>query len=571
MEANDTLRILLVEDNEHDVIAFRRALRKNRVANEITHYARAEDALERLTTGSLSDPTGLNYSAKHAALFDLLVTDHKLPGITGLDLCLELLEREVPLPLVLLTGSGSEHLAVEALKAGVNDYLIKDPGQGYLNLLPVVLPEVVQHYEDRLARQRAENALQRRHRELSMLNQVGQELTATLDLQQVVTQLLQATTDIIDVEGALVWLWDDDRDDEDEQERWLLCQVIFHRGQGCSSTNLRLRPGQGVAGWVAQNNESVAIANISDDARFSPVTDEQTGLYTTSLLAVPLRVRDAVIGVLEMVNKLDGDFDNDHALVETLAASAAIALDNARLVETLRQYTLKLEARNEELGAFNHTVAHDLKNPLSLVVGYAEVIQETNTTLDTDSRHCVDMIKQSGYKMSSIIDALLLLAGVRQMEAETTLLDTAQIVAGALQRLTLVIKKHDAEIITPGTWPVALGYSPWVEEVWSNYISNAIKYGGRPPRVELGATEQLDQTSGQAVVRFWVRDNGSGISPEAQGRLFTPFTRLDQVSVKGHGLGLSIVRRIVEKLGGEVGVESQEGQGSVFSFTLPAT
>jgi two-component system sensor histidine kinase/response regulator len=72
------------------------------------------------------------------------------------------------------------------------------------------------------------------------------------------------------------------------------------------------------------------------------------------------------------------------------------------------------------------------------------------------------------------------------------------------------------------------------------------------------------------MVRFWVRDNGPGITPEAQSRLFTPFTRLDQVSIQGHGLGLSIVRRIVEKLGGQVGVESQVRQGSVFSFTLPS-
>jgi two-component system sensor histidine kinase/response regulator len=100
--------------------------------------------------------------------------------------------------------------------------------------------------------------------------------------------------------------------------------------------------------------------------------------------------------------------------------------------------------------------------------------------------------------------------------------------------------------------------------VWANYISNAIKYGGRPPHIELGATAQDD-----GMVRFWVRDNGAGLTPEEQTRLFIPFTRLDQVQVKGHGLGLSIVRRIVGKLGGQVGVESQVGQGSVFSFTLP--
>ena len=96
------------------------------------------------------------------------------------------------------------------------------------------------------------------------------------------------------------------------------------------------------------------------------------------------------------------------------------------------------------------------------------------------------------------------------------------------------------------------------------YISNAIKYGGQPPRVELGATMQTDSKA-----RFWVRDDGPGLNAEAQTKLFTPFTQLSQVRTNGHGLGLSIVRRIVEKLGGQVGMETKLGQGSTFFFTLP--
>jgi two-component system sensor histidine kinase/response regulator len=146
-------------------------------------------------------------------------------------------------------------------------------------------------------------------------------------------------------------------------------------------------------------------------------------------------------------------------------------------------------------------------------------------------------------------------------------LDIGCIVDEARQRLAHMIAESKAEIILPQDWPLASGYAPWVEEVWANYLSNALKYGGRPPRIELGATEQSD-----GWVRFWVRDNGPGLTPEQQARLFAPFTRLDRVRAQGHGLGLSIVRRIVEKLGGSVGVESSgvPGQGSVFYFTLPA-
>jgi signal transduction histidine kinase len=104
-----------------------------------------------------------------------------------------------------------------------------------------------------------------------------------------------------------------------------------------------------------------------------------------------------------------------------------------------------------------------------------------------------------------------------------------------------------------------------VEEVWVNYISNGLKYGGQPPHLELGATATPNGT-----ICFWVRDNGPGLSPAAQAKLFTRFTRLDQTRAKGHGLGLSIVQHIVEKLGGEVGIESAVGQDCKFYFTLPA-
>jgi serine/threonine protein kinase len=145
-------------------------------------------------------------------------------------------------------------------------------------------------------------------------------------------------------------------------------------------------------------------------------------------------------------------------------------------------------------------------------------------------------------------------------------LDMAAIVARARKRLQRLVEETQAEILQPATWPAALGYGPWIEEVWVNYIGNSLKYGGHSPKLELGADPQPEGT-----IRFWVRDRGPGIPPQDQERLFTEFTRLRRDRGEGHGLGLSIVRRIVEKLGGGVGVQSSgiPGQGSTFYFTLP--
>ncbi len=255
------------------------------------------------------------------------------------------------------------------------------------------------------------------------------------------------------------------------------------------------------------------------------------------------------------------------ARVETHLALRELQKQLQETNQELAQSNAELQARNKDLDAFSHTVAHDLKNPIVSVVGYADMLRSSYDVMsDQEIQQALQVIIKAGYKMNNIVQELLVLAGLRHGDMELQPLNMAKIVDEALQRLTYTIEKARAEIITPDTWPSALGYAPWVEEVWANYISNGIKYGGQPPRLELGATEQSN-----GVVRFWVRDDGAGLTPEEQSRLFTSFKQLEQVRATGHGLGLSIVQHIVEKLGGQVGVESEKGKGSLFYFTLPAS
>ena len=225
----------------------------------------------------------------------------------------------------------------------------------------------------------------------------------------------------------------------------------------------------------------------------------------------------------------------------------------------------------DELDAFDGMVAHDLKNPLNVIISCAGELCQTGSqpgskTPDGTQQMFYEMTLQMALKMNSIIDELLLLTGVRKMEVNSTALDMECVVAEALRRLSSMIRETQAEVTLPEAWPDASGHAPWIEEVWVNYLSNAIKYGGRPPRIELGGEVQPEGS-----VRFWVRDNGVGVMPADQERLFRPFSRLVQTQVRGHGLGLSIVHRIVEKLGGQVGVESEgiPGRGSLFYFSLP--
>ncbi len=230
----------------------------------------------------------------------------------------------------------------------------------------------------------------------------------------------------------------------------------------------------------------------------------------------------------------------------------------------LPEQSVGLKARNRELAAYAHTIAHNLKDPLSVIIGTSDAIFHISDLTPEELRAYLQQIQSTAIEMNDMIDNLLLLSEVGDVHVPTGPLDMETIISRVRARLGYMVKEHHARIKAPKTWPVAEGYGPWLEEVWANLISNAIKYGGRPPHVELGAAVRPD-----GMVLFWTRDNGSGISQEAQAHLFRPFTQLGPTRTPGHGLGLSIVQRIVERLGGQVGVETEAGRGSQFFFTLP--
>jgi PAS domain S-box-containing protein len=272
--------------------------------------------------------------------------------------------------------------------------------------------------------------------------------------------------------------------------------------------------------------------------------------------------KDGRIVYIEAANALVEDADGHKMVITTVRDITERSQTNA----ALKQLNAELQVRNEDLNAFAHTVAHDLKNPITVILGFAEILRDDFKALPPQElADYLDQIARHGCKMRSIVNGLLLLSSVRDMdEVPTAPLDMPAIIAEAQASLRAMFADYQAEIRLPESWPVALGYGPWVEEVWVNYLSNALKYGGSPPRLALGADEP---SAGQ--VRFWVTDNGRGLSAAEQLRVFKPFERLGQQRMTGHGLGLSIVRRIIEKLGGQVGVDSEVGRGSTFYFTLP--
>ncbi|MFZ1397383.1 MAG: GAF domain-containing sensor histidine kinase [Candidatus Promineifilaceae bacterium] len=402
-----------------------------------------------------------------------------------------------------------------------------------------------------------------------ILAHIAARLSANIELEQTVTVVCEETLRAIG--GAFTAVYTLNAHDQ-------LCHFWHSAGQldPYIQPDVPLTPPAGTP-FSAQMQPQLLTPTASDP-NWAALPLRAAG-QMRSLGYAPLVYQGQLIGLLVTGTSSEGEplDDDDLALLQAIANQAAMAVQNGRLYREVQlandeledrvaRRTADLQARNEELDAFAHTVAHDLKMPISHMVGLAETLSGRFESLPAaDRQRYLEIIQQSGHKMANIIDALLLLAGVREMEVPIAPLDMKLIVEEARQRLAHLNRQHGVSVTVPDEWPLATGYAPWVEEIWVNYMSNGIKYGGHPPKLTLGATPLASGT-----IKFWIQDNGIGIAPEERGQLFVPFTQLNLRQDSGYGLGLSIVQRIGERLGGEVGAESIPNEGGLFWFTLPA-
>ncbi len=265
---------------------------------------------------------------------------------------------------------------------------------------------------------------------------------------------------------------------------------------------------------------------------------------------------------------------NEQADNRQKAMQALYEVEQARL-EAETQYNRNLTLQGEieqseqiirELDAYADNVAHDLRNPIGVIVGFGSLLDmNLSDKLDEESKTYLTNILMAADKMNEIVEALLTLARARKEEILPKAVDMNSVLDEALKRVQPLIAQQKVTIERTTSLPKAMGNDTWLEDAFVNYITNGIKYGGVSPRLVVGSTQEQG-----GFVRYWVRDNGPGLDEEAMKLLFKKFERLGQQKIEGHGLGLTIVKTIVEKLGGQVQVESSgvAGEGCTFSFTL---
>lgn len=407
--------------------------------------------------------------------------------------------------------------------------------------------------------------LEQQHRRQQALASIELAINEPNELTAVLHRIVAVVTEHLPASGgASILLWDQ------AQESYSVSASSVSE-QMSSTVQRRVREEGGATRWIIDNRQPVVVNDIAADPFHANPILREHGLH--AYIGVPVLAENVCLGVLYALDKLTQDYtSNDVDFLLTLAARAGAAISKVQLYERLRETNLLLHnqatdlvVRNTDLDAFAHTVAHDLKNPLTSIIGYAEMLLDDYALLSDDERlEFLGYIAGRGQKMRQIVDELLLMSQISSREVPLVPVEMGPVLKEVCHRLDEVRRQRAAVIHLPECWPRILGYTPWLEEVWTNYLSNALKYGGSPPEVWFGSEAQAD-----GFVRFWVKDNGAGLSEAQQSHLFQPFSRLHTGQEEGHGLGLSIVRRIVEKCGGSVGVESAPGAGSTFWFTLP--
>lgn len=407
---------------------------------------------------------------------------------------------------------------------------------------------------DVTARLQAERALQQRNRELVLLNRAGHTLNSTLELDHILTTLLEEIRHLLDVSACSVWLIDWETNE-------LVCQQMTDP-HTAAVVGWRLPVGLGFAGWVIENQKSLIVPDAWKDPRHFRGIDEKTHIRIRSILTVPLIGKHDVIGVIQVVDVQAQRFlESDQILVESLSAFATVAIENARLFTELRETQARLVERERlvMLGQMAATIAHELRNPLMAIRMGVEYLLRDVAEDDARWRGAA-LMKTNMSRIDRLVEDILYVARTPQPRLMLGLLRPLMLEEVAHWQLTLAEKRIELDADLTADLPPLMIDSEQIARALANLIANsvdALTPGGKI-WVSLYATDDH-----QVIC---LRDNGPGILPEHLATIFEPFFTTKS---RGTGLGLSIVKRIITRHSGRIEAQSAPASGATFMIRLP--
>ncbi len=408
--------------------------------------------------------------------------------------------------------------------------------------------------------------LMRQNQDLSAVNTISKTLSSSIDPEEVLQNTLVQVLQIMNIEMGLIYLLD-------EKKKTLRCALSHGIPDEVIQTVKELRLGEGIAGRVAASGSPLIIENASIDSRIQSLAFKQQGIR--SFASIPIQSRTRLIGVMNI-----GSFGQrtitpeDERLLITIGVHMGAVMENILLFQEITRTSDELKdamnlirQRNEELRQLVSTVSHDLKNPIVAINGFTDrFMKSAATKLTSKEKQYMEAIRDSGRNMEQFVTNLLTLSAVENLKLKKEEFSTAEVIEEIARELASRIDEKQGRIVVDDGMPSIKADRIRVAQVFSNLISNAVKYShpDRPPEVRI--TYRLEP--GRHL--FSVTDNGIGIAQEHTANIFDIFYRATDDHVDGTGIGLSIVKKALGVMGGEIWLKSKPGQGSTFFFTLPA-
>ena len=317
---------------------------------------------------------------------------------------------------------------------------------------------------------------------------------------------------------------------------------------------------------LEQIRQGPIVGNVADLPVNASFVSALADFGGQSVLIYPLIAHEEIIGTLNLARNTPGSFtEQDVLVVGEVAAPLAIAIQQARLYEQVKQHAQILEEQNAELGQFAYVASHDLQEPLRIVISYVQLLERRyGGQLDHDADIFLRYIVDGAMRMKNLINGLLDYSRLGRYNQTLAPVDCNLLLDQVLNNLQMSIRETGA-VIHREPLPTITGDEMQLLQLWQNLLSNALKFSPEQPVIHIGARRE------GAAWLFWVQDNGIGLDETYSDRIFVIFQRLHTPEeYPGTGIGLAICKKIIDRHNGRIWVESQPDAGATFYFTIPA-
>ena len=549
--------VLIVDDSDVDRQSYQRYLAKSDLVDcAILESDCGEEGLEMC----------LQYQP------NVLLLDYMLPDTDGITFLEDLKVRMGQLPaVIMLTGQGSEKVAVQAMKAGAQDYLIKGELTG--DSLAQTLRRVV-------AQQQLQRQVSKQQDQQRLMADVALQVSHSSDLETIMNTTVEGVRRLLDCDRALLYQFDD------KMNGTVVAESVLSEWKAALGASVKDTCFQtdGTAKYLA--GHKTMISDIHSGTLSTCHVQMLDRFQVKANLVVPIIMnavetprKPKLWGLLVAHHCRDvRDWQMDElSLLDDLAVQLAIALQQQELIATLQQQARNLEAsnerlletahlleeRNRDLDEFARVASHDMRAPLRAINNLASWLKEDlEGQVSEENQNSLTLLQQRAQRLDSFVVGLLSYARAGRESLQPQSVQPSELIDEVTEMLPIPEAFHlSAESDMPTIYTQKL----LLQQVFTNLIGNAIKYHDRPDgNVKIEAEDCGEQ------IRFSVVDDGPGIAPEHHDCIFGVFQTLSsRDDVESTGIGLSIVKKLVEQQGGTVSVCSELGEGSMFSFTWP--